>query len=119
MAKTGKAAAPATSKPLTKSQIVRYVAEHAELTHGQVADVFESLERLIKRELGRKGPGVFNLAGLLKVRLATKAATKAREGRNPFTGETIMIKAKPARRTVRVSALKKLKDMAGGAAVPR
>jgi nucleoid DNA-binding protein len=111
MAKTNKAGAASAAKPLTKSEIVRYVAEHNDLTRAQASGVLESLEKLIKRELGRKGPGVFNLAGLLKIRLATKAATKAREGRNPFTGETIMIKAKPARRTVRVSALKKLKEM--------
>jgi nucleoid DNA-binding protein len=42
----------------------------------------------------------------------SKRATKARPGRNPFTGEEIMIAAKPARRVVRVRPLKALKDMA-------
>lgn len=111
MAKSKQAPAGTPAKPMTKSEVVRYLAESNDLTRAQAAGTLESLEKLMKRELGRKGPGVFNLAGLLKVRVATKAATKARKGVNPFTGEEIMIKAKPARKTVRVSALKKLKEM--------
>jgi nucleoid DNA-binding protein len=34
-------------------------------------------------------------------------------GRNPATGEEIEIKAKPATTRVRVTALKRLKDMVG------
>lgn len=110
MAKSQQAAA-SPAKPMTKSEIVRYLADQNDLTRAQAAGTLESLEKLIKRELGRKGPGVFNLAGLCKLRVATKAATKARKGINPFTGEEITIKAKPARRTVRITALKKLKEM--------
>jgi nucleoid DNA-binding protein len=40
----------------------------------------------------------------------TRPATKARPGRNPATGETIMIKAKPARTVVKALALKSLKE---------
>ncbi len=105
-------AAAASAKPMTKSQIVRYLAEENDLTHAEASGVIASLEKLIKREIGRRGPGSFNLAGLLKIRVATKAATKARKGVNPFTGEPMTIKAKPARKTVRVTALKKLKEMA-------
>lgn len=104
-----KPAAPA--KPMTKSELLRYLADENDLSRPQAAGVMESLEKLMKRELGRRGPGVFNLAGLLKLRVATKPATKARKGVNPFTGEEITIKAKPARKTVRVTALKKLKEM--------
>ena len=38
-------------------------------------------------------------------------ATKARRGVNPFTGENMIFKAKPARNVVKVTALKALKDM--------
>jgi nucleoid DNA-binding protein len=38
-------------------------------------------------------------------------ATSARKGRNPFTGEDIMIKAKPASRKVSVRALRTLNGM--------
>jgi nucleoid DNA-binding protein len=104
--------AAAAAKPMTKSEIVRYLAEQNDITQSEAGGVIASLEKLIKREIGRRGPGIFNLAGLLKIRIATKAATKSRKGVNPFTGEAMTIKAKPARKTVRVTALKKLKEMA-------
>jgi nucleoid DNA-binding protein len=47
----------------------------------------------------------------MKIRLKKKPATKARKGINPFTGEEMMFKAKPARNVVKVQALKGLKDM--------
>jgi len=106
-----KAAAASKAKPMTKSEVVRHIAEENDLTRAQAAGTIESLEKLMKRELGRRGPGVFNLAGLLKIKIAMKPATKARKGINPFTGEEMTIKAKPARKTVRVTALKKLKEM--------
>ena len=43
--------------------------------------------------------------------MAKKPATKAREGVNPFTGEKMMFKAKPASRKVRALPLKSLKSM--------
>jgi hypothetical protein len=58
----------------------------------------------------KKGCGTFNLFGLAKMRTAIKPATKARKGKNPFTGEEIMIKAKPASRKVRIRAMKGLND---------
>ena len=51
------------------------------------------------------------MPGLVKMLKVKKPATKARPGVNPFTGENIMIKAKPARKIVKVRALKGLKDM--------
>ena len=112
MAKAKSAPATAAAKPMTKNEIVRVIAEENDLTRAQAMGTLDTIEKLIKRELGRRGPGIFNLAGLLKIRVATKPATKARKGVNPFTGEPMTIKAKPARKTVRVTALKKLKEMA-------
>jgi hypothetical protein len=73
--------------------------------------VFDALTNVIKRELGKKGPGLFTVPGLLKLRLVRKAATKAKPGKNPFTGQAIMIKAKPARNVVRARPLKALSDL--------
>ena len=56
--------------------------------------------------------GEFTVPGLMKLMVKSKPATKARKGVNPFTGEEMMFKAKPARRTVKVRPLKKLKEMA-------
>jgi nucleoid DNA-binding protein len=99
------------AKALTKSQVTQELATTTGLSRKDVTAVFDALTALIKKELGKKGPGVFTLPGLLKLRKVQKPATKARKGKNPFTGEEITIKAKPARNTVRARALKNLNDM--------
>ncbi len=107
-----KSASASSKKPPTKSEIYNQIADDTGLTKKDVAAVFESLSAQIKQNLGgRGGPGIFTIPGLLKMRVAKKAATKERMGRNPFTGEEMMFKAKPASKTVKVSALKGLKDM--------
>jgi nucleoid DNA-binding protein len=102
------AAAP---RPPTKSQIISDIADKTGLTRKDVGAVFDGLNALIKKNLGRRGPGEFTVPGLLKVRVVKKPATKARKGINPFTGEEMVFKAKPARKAVKVTALKGLKDM--------
>jgi nucleoid DNA-binding protein len=106
-----KTAAKANAKPPTKSQLFGKIADDTGLSRKDVAAVFDSLASEIKRNLGSRGPGLFSLPGLLKVKVIKKAATKARPGVNPFTGEEIMIKAKPARKAVKVLPLKGLKEM--------
>ena len=95
----------------TKSQIVSAVAGATDLSKKQVGAVLESLSGVRKKAL--KGAGVFTLPGICKMRVVKKPATKAREGVNPFTGEKMMIKAKPASRKVRIRALKNLNEMVG------
>jgi alkylation response protein AidB-like acyl-CoA dehydrogenase len=80
-------------------------------TEVRAGEVFDALGRIIKRELGKKGPGLFVVPGLMKINLIQKPATKARKGINPFTKEEVMFKAKPARRVVKIRPLKNLKDM--------
>lgn len=98
-------------KPRTKSQIYTDLAESTNLSRKEIAGVFEAMGGLIKKDLGGRGPGIFTVPGLMKIKRIHKPATKAREGVNPFTGETMMFKAKPARSVVKVLALKGLKDM--------
>jgi nucleoid DNA-binding protein len=107
---TKKKAAPAKAKPPTKSEIISHLADKTGLTKKDVGAVFETLNAVIKKSL--KGAGEFTMPGLVKMRVVKKPATKARPGVNPFTGEAITIKAKPARKAVKVTALKGLKDMA-------
>ncbi len=97
------------AKPRTKSQILTVISEKVDLSKKQVGDVFEVLGDLIGHDL-KKGPGAFTVPGLMKVVVVRKPATKARKGTNPFTGEEMMFKAKPARNVVRVRPLKGLKD---------
>ena len=86
-------------------------ADETGLTKREVATVFEAMAGLIKKDLGRRGPGQFTVPGLMKIRVKRKPATRARKGINPFTGEEMMFKAKPARNVVKVTPLKALKDM--------
>jgi len=99
------------AKAATKSQIVAALAEKTGLTKKQVAGVFDELGGLIKKDLSKKGPGVFTIPSLVKLKVINKPATKARKGINPFTGEEMMFKAKPARNVVKAQPLKAVKDM--------
>ncbi len=98
-------------KPMSKSEIFATLAEKTELSKKQVSTVFDALGDLIKAQVGKKGPGVFNVPGLMKVTVQHKPATKERPGINPFTKEPTIIKAKPARNVIKVRPLKGLKDM--------
>ena len=98
-------------KPMTKSDILNALAERSELSRKQVASVIDELGGLIEQSLGKRGPGVFSLPGLAKIKVIRKPATPARKGINPFTGEETTFKAKPARNVVKVQPLKKLKEM--------
>jgi nucleoid DNA-binding protein len=99
------------AKPATKSEILARIAASTELSRKQVSSVFDALATDIQSALGKKGPGVFVVPGLMKVTVINKPAVKARMGINPFTKQEQMFKAKPARRVVKVRPLKALKDM--------
>ena len=96
-------------KALTKSELFTELAERTELTRKQVGALFSALDEVIDKNL--RGAGVFTLPSLLKLKVIKKPATKARKGTNPFTGEEMMFKAKPAMRKVKALPLKKLKEM--------
>jgi nucleoid DNA-binding protein len=111
MAKKAAGGATATEKPISKSEIMNSLAETTGLAKKDIAKVFEELNNLIEENLGKKGPGVFNFPGLMKIQVVRKPATKARKGIDPFTKEERIFKAKPARNVVKVRPLKGLKDM--------
>lgn len=102
---------PVVAKAPTKSEILAHISDDTGLTRKEVSSVFDSLNTIIKKSLGRRGPGVFTMPGLMKIKKVTKPATKSRKGVNPFTGEEMVFKAKPARKAVKVLALKGLKEM--------
>ena len=99
------------AKPMSKTDVLNALAESSGLSKKQVGAVMDSLSVLIGKNLSKKGPGVFNVPGLLKITVLHKPATKPRKGINPFTGEEMMFKAKPARNVVKVRPLKALKAM--------
>jgi DNA-binding protein HU-beta len=77
------------AKGLTKSQLIRFLAEKQEITNKQSAAFLELLADTAVKET--KKSGEFTIPGIGKL---VKAERKARLGRNPQTGETIKIKAK-------------------------
>lgn len=109
-------AAPAVVKPIAerqnKTQIYQQIADTTELTKKQVQAVLDELTNVIEGHIKKKGIGEFVLPGLLKIITVKKPATKARKGINPFTGEEVTFKAKPASTSVKVRPLKKLKEFA-------
>ncbi len=98
-------------KPATKAEVYTTLAEKTGLSKKDISSVFTALTELIGKELSKKGPGQFVVPGLLKLKVVRKPATKARPGKNPFTGEPMTIKAKPARNVVRAVPMKALKDL--------
>jgi len=116
-AKKKVAAAPklkaATSKQ-TKTQIIQTISDDTGLTKKDVGAVLDSMGTLCARHMMKRGSGEFTVPSMgVKVRRVRKPATKARKAVNPFTGEPMTVKAKPARNVVKVSALKALKDSIG------
>ncbi|RMG33778.1 MAG: DNA-binding protein [Gammaproteobacteria bacterium] len=101
----------AIANKMTKTQIITHIAESTGLTKKQVGDVFAELGDLITAHMKRRGSGEFTIPDTgVKIRRVKKPARKARMGRNPATGEPMKIAAKPASTTVRVTALKALKE---------
>ncbi len=102
----------AVKSPMTKAVVISEIADNTGLNKKQVNSVIDELAIVIERHIKKRAPGKFILPGLIKVQVKQKPATKARKGINPFTGEETTFKAKPARRVVKVTPLKKLKEMA-------
>lgn len=99
-------------KPPTKSELLTLLAEQTELSRKDVTAVMDALNDVMQASLaGRGAPGYFNMPGIMKVKVVKKPATRARKGINPFTGEETVFKAKPARKVVKITPLKGLKDM--------
>ena len=110
-----KAAAPApkitaAAKARTKGEIYRTLAEHTGMKRGDVVRMFDIMSAMMEKDLNSK-VGVFNVPGLMRVKVVKKPATKERMGKNPFTGEMQKFAAKPARKVVRIRPLKGLKDL--------
>ena len=113
---TGKKATPvlvkAISTKYTKNQILKAIAEDTGLSAAQVKEVFVRAGHLAKCHLTVKGSGEFAIPEMaVKIVRKTRPASKKREGRNPATGETITIAARPKREVIKVRALKALKEV--------
>ncbi len=95
-------AAATGKKRMTQSEVVNHFAEKYDMKRAQVKELFEEVARLAASEV--KTNGEFVLPGFGKL---VKSERKAREGRNPATGETIQI---PAKTTLKFRVGKAMKD---------
>ncbi|MFZ0219606.1 MAG: HU family DNA-binding protein [Candidatus Aquirickettsiella sp.] len=98
---------PAVKKSFTKTELLQCLVENTDLPKKKVAEVLETLQMIMHAHL--KSGCAFAHPGMYKITVVKKPATKARPGINPFTGEKITFKAKPARKVVKIKPLKKLK----------
>jgi nucleoid DNA-binding protein len=88
--------------------LIEKIATESELAKKDVKGVLETLASIGYKEL--KKAGVFLVPGFAKFVVIKKPATKARKGVNPFNGEPMTFKAKPARKIVRARPVKAAKD---------
>jgi nucleoid DNA-binding protein len=93
---------------LTQTGIFQSVAETTGLKTKDVKGTVEAIMGVAAEELKKNGK--FKLAGMMNLKLKKKVATAARKGINPFTKEPCVFKAKPASKTVKIYAMKKLKE---------
>ncbi len=89
-------------KRMTQSEVVNHFSEKTGMKRADVKEFFEELSSLASSEV--KSNGEFVLPGFGKL---VKSERKAREGRNPATGETIQI---PAKTTLKFRVGKSMKD---------
>lgn len=90
---------------MTQTEIVNQLSEKSGIKKADVKGMFDALAELAASEV--KENGEFTLPGFGKL---VKATRKAREGRNPATGEPIKIAAKT---TVKFRLGKAMKDAVG------
>jgi DNA-binding protein HU-beta len=97
-----KAAAAATSRPMTQAQIISALADQCDVNKTVVKALLEAMESLAVKETKRSGK--FVVPGFGRI---VKSDRKARLGRNPATGETIKI---PAKKVVKFRMAKSISE---------
>jgi DNA-binding protein HU-beta len=92
---------------ITQTELVSALAEDTGFPRGEVKHFLTALENLLTDEV--KSGNRVKIAGVV-VAPVLKKATKKRKGRNPATGEEVMIPAKPAKTILRAKIVKPLAD---------
>ena len=103
-----------SSKPRTKGEIYRTIAEQTGLPRKDVVSVFDTMARVMSVDLAKPAkdkPKIFTVPGLMKVTAMYKPPTAERRGIDPFTKEERTFKAKPASTKIKIRPLKSLKAM--------
>ncbi len=93
--------------PLTQTQLANTVADRVNISRAEAKRVLGALEEVVLEELGNAQK--VRIGGLVQLTVRVKPAQKARQGRNPATGEEITIAKKPAGVDLRARPLAKAK----------
>ncbi|HBH50787.1 MAG TPA: DNA-binding protein [Planctomycetaceae bacterium] len=105
--------AAAKPKSISKSEFLKSISESTEVSKKDVVKVLDAVAELVAKNIGKKGPGVIQIPGLVKISIRVRPAQPAKKGViDPFTKKLVDRPAKPASKKVRVVPLKALKDMA-------
>ena len=96
--------------PLTQTQLADAVAEKSGLSRADAKKAIAALEEVVLSEIGNAEK--VKIGGVVQLDVRVRPATDARPGRNPATGEEIMISAKPASVAVKARPLAKAKAAA-------
>jgi DNA-binding protein HU-beta len=104
----------AKSSTLNRSQLLKTVSERTGMARKEVEQVYEHTLRTIQDAV-KRGEKVA-LSGFGRFQQRVQAARKAGMGKNPFTGETIKIAARPERRLPKFLPAKQFKEYVSGQA---
>jgi DNA-binding protein HU-beta len=96
--------------PMTQTQLADAVADKAGLSRADAKKALAALEEVVLGEIGNAEK--IKIGGVVQLDVRVRPATDARPGRNPATGEEIMISAKPASVAVKARPLAKAKAAA-------
>jgi DNA-binding protein HU-beta len=95
---------------MTQTQLADAVAEKAGLSRADAKKAIAALEDVVIEQIGKAEK--VKIGGVVQIEARYRPPTQEREGRNPATGETITIAAKPASVAVKARPLAKAKNAA-------
>lgn len=104
--KGGSGGGAAAKKRMTQTEIINHLADKGGLKRAAAKEFMNELANLAMSEVKKNGE--FTMPGFGKLVLSER---KAREGRNPATGDPIKI---PAKTTLKFRIGKAMKDSIGG-----
>ena len=96
--------------PMTQTQLANAIADKAGLSRADAKKAITALEDVVIEQIGKAEK--VKIGGIVQIEARYRPPTQEREGRNPATGETITISAKPASVAVKARPLAKAKNAA-------
>lgn len=100
-----------TKSHFTKQQLLQHLSKKTGLSRKNITILFAELLNTIKEHMQVDGPEKFILPGIFKLTVKIMSAQKERLGTNPFTQQAMILKAKPAKKKLKIKPLKHLKDI--------